>query len=315
MRIRLKPTFPLNPDRFVIIRRIFAHFGGHLRQYRRTLLAAWGCMLGATAMELARPWPIKIIFDDILLPPAAANNSSWLPAWLQGDTGLLLAAVAISILLIAVLRGLFGFGQTYLIASVGQKVVATVRRQLYSHIQRLSHSFHDANHSGDLLLRLTGDIHLLRELLVGSLIFLSERTLVLVAMLGIMFWMDWQLTLIAISVLPLLAFTAFRFSGRIRGATKRQRRKETYTANVISETVSAITVVQAFAREKHQDEQFARQNRASMKAGLRATKLEANLNRIVDVVLALGTCGVLWFGVQRVLAGALSPGELLVFVA
>lgn len=338
-RMRLK-----NPVKISVIRRIFAQFGKHLKAHRRTLITAWICMLFATAMHIIRPWPIKIIFDDILLPTQKSGQQhlamghwfssmgQWVSSmgqwfsstgqWLSSighrfstDPELLLASVCAAILLIAIFRGLFGYFQTYLLASVGQKVVAQIRNRLYSHIQRLSHSFHDTSHSGDLLLRLTGDIHLLRELLVGSALFLSERSLVLIAMIAIMLWMDWQLTLVAVGVLPLLALTAFRFSSNIRSAAKRQRRKESYTANVISETVSAITVVQAFAREEFQDEQFAKQNKASMKAGLRATKLEANLNRIVDVILAFGTCGVVWFGVQRVMTGVLTPGELLVFLA
>ena len=294
------------------IRRIFHHFGRHMRPHWRALLVAWICTLGTSATELLRPWPIKVIFDVILAPQAKAKFLNHI-SLLSGDTATLLAVIAASILLIAVLGGLFGYGQAYLIASVGQNVVAAIRRQLYSHIQRLSHSFHDTHHSGDLLMRLTGDISLLRELMVGSVLDVSDRVFVLLGMLTIMIWMDWQLALVAFSILPFLSLAVFRFSGRIRGTTKEQRRKESQIASVLSERISAIKVVQAFAREAYEDEHFSRRDNASLKAGLKTTRLETNLNRLIDVLLAAGTCGVLWLGVKRVLAGILTPGDLLVF--
>ncbi len=296
------------------IRRSFGHFGRHMGPQWRVLILACICMLGASAMELLRPWPIKLIFDVILAPQAKPGFLDHL-ALLGGNAGTLLAALALSVLLIAVLAGLFRYGEAYLTASVGQKVVAAIRWQLYRHIQRLSHSFHDAHHSGDLLVRLTGDIGMLRELMVGSVLFVSENLLVLFGMVAIMFWMDWQLTLVALGILPVLTLVALQFSGKIKKATQKQRRKEGQIAGLISETISAIAVVQAFAREQYESERFSSQNKASVKADLKAKRLEANLNRLVEVILAVGTCGVLWLGVKRVLGGILTPGDLLVFVA
>lgn len=296
------------------IPRILAHFGHHLRPYWWALLAAWFCTLGAAAMELLRPWPIKLIFDLILAPKGHREILDRFPL-LRGNTGTLLAGLAFSILLIAILAGLFRYGQAYLTSSLGQKVVAALRRQLYSHIQRLSRSFHDTHHSGDLLMRLTGDINLLRELLVGAAVDLGDKLFILLGMITVMFWMDWQLTLIALGVLPVLSLAIFRVSRRIKGATKEQRRKESQIASVISERISAIEVVQAFARETHEDAQFSTQERASLSAGLRASRLEANLTQFVEAILAVATCCVLWLGVKRVLADILTPGDLLVFMA
>ncbi len=139
------------------VKRIFTHFGPHLRPYRRPLPGAWICMLGITAMELARPWPIKVIFDVILVPRQTTELFKNV-SLLVSDTRILLAAVALSILVIAVGKGVFGYGRAFLTASVGQKVMGSLRRQLYRHVQRLSRSFHDANRSGDLFTRLTGDL-------------------------------------------------------------------------------------------------------------------------------------------------------------
>lgn len=315
MRLLLRVNPALQKIQPRTIHRIFDHFGRHMRPHRRALIGAWICMLGGAAAELLRPWPIKLIFDGILAPQAKAGFLDHLALPGGRPTSTFLAAIALSILLIAILAGLFRYGEAYLTASVGQIVVAAIRRQLYSHIQRLSRSFHDAHHSGDLLMRLTGDIGMLRDMMVGSVLFVSEHLLVLLGMVAIMFWMDPQLTLVALGILPFLALVALRFSGQIKTATKKQRRKESQIAGVISETISAIAVVQAFARERYEDERFSGQDKASLKAGLKATRIEANLNRFVEIILAVGTCGVLWLGVKRVLAGILTPGDLLVFTA
>jgi ATP-binding cassette, subfamily B, bacterial len=137
------------------IRRIFRHFGPHLRSHRAKLAAATLFMIGATAMELLRPWPLKLIFDGILMPtPSAGELLAYVPA-LASHPERLLLAIALSVLAIATAGGLFRYGQAYLTASAGQKVIAAIRVQLYSHIQRLSQSFHDTKSSGDLMTRLT----------------------------------------------------------------------------------------------------------------------------------------------------------------
>ena len=301
----------LDRKRLASLKRLYRLFSPHLHPHRRRMVAAWACMLGATLAYLAQPWPLKVIFDYVLLGSAGER-----PEPLSGlSTEELVAWSAGAVLLIAVIRGAFGYGQAYLTASVGQRVVASVRKQLFGHIQRLSQSFHDEQHSGDLLLRLTGDIHLLRDLLVNAVLLVTERLLVMIAVAGLMLWMDWRLGLVALTVIPVLALVSFRTSSKLREATRKQRRKESHTANILSETLAALPMIQAYAREEWEDRRFERQHRASLKAGLKATRLEANMTRMVEVILAAGTACVLWYGVQRVRAGALTPGDLLVFTA
>ncbi len=297
------------------MRRIVQRFGPHLRAHRPRLLAAGLCVLGATASELLRPWPLKVVFDVILAPPEQAAPLVERLPWLGEDSALLLALTALSILLLAALNAVFGFGQAYLVASVGQRVSAAIRQRLYSHIQRLSHSFHDANRTGDLLYRLTSDIRMLQEILVNSILFLAERGLVLVGMLAVMLWMDWQLTVVALVALPVLALAVMRSSRQIKTAVRRQRRRESRISNVIAEKISAISLVQAFARQAHEDEAFARDNLDSAEAGIATSRLQEALMRGVQVILAAGTCAVIWFGVTRVQAGQITPGDLLVFAA
>jgi ATP-binding cassette subfamily B protein len=297
------------------IRRIFGHFGPHLRRHRAKLLMAVVCMIGATAMELLRPWPLKLIFDGILMPTARARELLAQVPFLAADPQRLLLAIALSVLAIAVAGGLFRYGQAYLTSSVGQKVIAAIRLQLYGHIQRLSQSFHDARSSGDLMTRLTGDINLMRDLMVNTFIQLSDSLLVIVGMIAIMLWMDWQLTLTALAVVPALMLATGKFSHDLKGATRKQRHREGKIANLLAETISTVKVIQAFGREGHEEQRFSRQNGSTMKAGIAATRLEYRLNLVVQAIVGAGTAAVLWFGVQRVQSGILTPGDLLVFAA
>ena len=158
----------------------------------------------------------------MLLPQQAMVESLHHLHPLLADDDTLLAVITVSILLIALLLGLFNFGQAYITSSVGQKVVAGIRHQLYCHIQRLSHSFHDESSLGDLLARLNGDIRLMRDLMVTAILYLSERSLTFIGMIVIMAWLNWKMTIVALMVLPLLLFTVVRIGGGIKKASRKQ---------------------------------------------------------------------------------------------
>jgi ABC-type multidrug transport system fused ATPase/permease subunit len=297
------------------LRRLFHRMGPHLRPWRNRLLLAGLAMIGVALAEVARPWPLKIVFDGLLIPQESPDAVT---AWLSGLFGTgdgLLAATAIGLLLIALIGGAAGFAQAYLIAAVGQKVVAAIRLDLYRHIHRLSHSFHDTASTGDIIARLTGDVRMMRDLLIDAVVFFAARMLVIGVTIAVMLWMDWRLTLAALTILPPLWLLTRHFGARIKGAARKQRRKEGKIAVVMTEGISAINVVKGFAREAFEEERFSRQNGASAEAGVQATRLAAHMDRITQVLLAVGTALVLWYGVTRVRAGAITPGDLLVFTA
>src|SRR6266566_575690 len=257
MRLKKNPFF--KNLRWRRLSRLVYYFRYDLRHVRGELTLALVCTLGTTLTVLARPWPLKIVFDYALIPK---HRSRWaLPFDIKGYGPMGVATVSCALLLvIALLWGLFSYYQSYLLASAGQRLTYTVRRRFFAHLQRLSLSVHTAHRTGDLVLRATGDTNMLREMLVESALIILSEFLVVFAMLGVMFWMDWQLTTVSLAVLPLMTLTAFRFS-----------------------------------------------------QGLRAVRLEAGLERTVEVLVAIGTGGVVWFGVRRVLEGYLTPGDLLVF--
>ncbi len=297
------------------LRRLFARMGPHLKDHRRKLTLGFLAMIGVALAEIMRPWPIKIVFDGILIPQ---ENPDAVTGWLLsvfGTGDVLLGAMAAAILAIALLGGAMGFVQAYLIAAVGQKVVAQIRLDLYRHVHRLSHSFHDTASSGDIIARLTGDVRMMRDLLIDAVVFFAARILVILLTIGVMLWMDWRLTLVALTILPALWLITRYFGKRIKGAARKQRRKEGKIAVVMTEGISSINVVKGFAREAYEESRFAKQNNSSAEAGVVTTRLAANMDRVTQVLLALGTAIVVWFGVTQVRAGVISPGDLLVFTA
>ena len=295
--------------------RLFRRMGPHLRPYRKQLSLGGFAILGVALTEVLRPWPLKIVFDGLLMPQEQPDAvTGWLLSAFS-DPDRLLAVTALSILVIAIIGGVLAYVQAVVIASVGQKVVAQIRFDLYRHIQRLSHSFHDTSSSGDIISRLTGDVRMMRDLLIDSVVFFAARILVIFTTIVVMLLMDWRLTLVALSILPLLLLLITHFGGRIKGAARRQRRKEGKIAVVMTEGLSAINVVKGFAREAYEEERFAKQNNSSAKAGVVATRLTAHMDRLTQVLLALGTCAVVWYGVNRVRGGAITPGDLIVFTA
>lgn len=295
--------------------RLFRRMGPHARPHRRQLILGSLAMLVVALTEIIRPWPMKVVFDGILIPQDNPDAvMSWLMAWFGTGDGLL-AAAALTILGVAILGGAMAYVQATMIATVGQKVVADIRLDLYRHVQRLSHSFHDTASSADIISRLTGDVRMMRDLLIDAAVFFAARTVVMVGTVAIMFLMDWRLTLAALVVLPGLVWVTQVYSARIKDAARRQRRKEGKIAVVMTEGISAISVVKGFAREAYEEERFSRQNSSSAEAGVVSTRMAAQMDRVIQVMLAVGTCIVIWYGVARVRSGAVSPGDLLIFTA
>ncbi len=295
---------------------------GTLHRFRRDLyphwprlLAALVCALGYTAMRVAEPWPLKFIFDNVLIDRPLHTPFPWVNQAVGQDRMRILATATGTILLLAVVRGVFYYFQSVLTGRVGQEVVLKIRRRLFAHLQRLSLRFHDQSSTGDLLTRLTGDVNNLRELLVSSLLSLVSETIVVVGFLAMMFVMDWRLALVAVVTIPVIFTLVSVYSRRIRQAAREQRRREGDLAALAHQTLSGIHVVQMFAREREENEKLRVLNKRSLRAGLKTTRLEARLNQGVELSVALGMALTLWFGTTQVIAGRLTPGELIVFVA
>lgn len=279
------------------------------------LVLALACALGYTLLRLLEPWTLKLIFDNILLgqplPPLVAPVLTFA----AGRPLLLLNILAGALVLMAVLRGVLYFYQQLVLAAVGQQVVADLRVAFFSHLQRLSSSFHDRRRTGDVLMRLTTDITMLRDIFVGFPLSVAAELFLIVGMGVVMALMDWHLALLVLMAVPGLALLVGKYRRPMKEAIRQQRDREGHLATIASEVLGAIKVVQGFRRERYEVDRFSAQNKRSLRSGLRAARLEAKLHWATEMTVATVTAVVLSVAVRRVLGGVLSPGDLLVFFA
>ena len=193
------------------------------------------------------------------------------------------------------------YTEKYLTTSVGQWVTHDLRRTLYSRIQQLSLAYHDQKRSGDLISRVTSDIDAIQSFINTALLGALINLITLVGMIGVMFYLNWRFTLIALSVAPVLFLVVYSYTRRIKKASREVRKKEGEIVSVIEEVLSSIRVVKAFAREDYERRRLEEESLESVEIGLRARGLKAKLSPLVDIIVAVGTCLVLWFGARLVL--------------
>jgi subfamily B ATP-binding cassette protein MsbA len=291
--------------------------GDLLRPHWRALAVGLVAVIGEGLADLMQPWPLKIVFDSVL-ESRSVHGHGWLNHQILSLTGgdhlatLKLAAVAS--LLIAVLGAVCSYTEKYLTTSVGQWVMHDLRRTLYSHIQRLSLAYHDNKQTGDLISRVTSDIDAIQSFIASGLLGALVNSLTLIGMVGVMFYINWRFTLIALSVAPVLFVVVYSFTRRIKKASREVRRKEGEIVSVIQEVLTSIRVVKAFAREEFEQRRLEEESLESVEIALRARGMKAKLSPIVEIIVAAGTAMVLWFGAHMVLNGALSSGSLIVFI-
>ncbi len=218
------------------------------------------------------------------------------------------------VIAIAIVAAISSYFEKYLTTSVGQWVMHDLRRVLYGHIQRLSLAYHDHKRTGDLISRVTSDIDAVQSLISNVMLGMLVNVLTLVGMVLVMFYLNWEFTLIALLVVPGLFLVVYRYTHRIKQASRAMRLKEGEVVNVLEEVLSSIRVVKAFAREDYEQRRFERESRASVETALQARNVKAKLPPLVEIIVACGTCLVLWYGARLVLTGTLTSGEMLVFL-
>jgi ATP-binding cassette subfamily B protein len=285
-----------------------------LRPHWLLLTLAFVAVLGESITDLLEPWPLKVVFDNVI-------GSKKLPEWLATiantvaghDKLAILAFAAISVMAIAIVGAISSYFEKYLTTSVAQWVSHDLRRNLYHHIQRLSLSYHDNKRTGDLISRITSDIDTVQDFIQQVLLGFIVNVLTLAGMLIVMFYLNWRFTLIALSVAPALFIVVYSFTWRIKKASRDVRKQEGEIASIASEVLSSIRVVKALTREDYEQQRFEQQSLETVETALRARSLKAKLTPIVEVIVAGGTCLVLWYGVRLVLTNEITSGSLLVF--
>ncbi len=286
-----------------------------LRPHLAALSLGLLAVIGEGLANLLEPWPLKVVLDDVLgSHPAKGFLDRLVHAGVGYDRLAIVTLACAAVLLIAALNALCSYVEKYLTTSVGQWVTHDLRQAIYAHVQRLSLAYHDEKRSGDLISRVTSDVDAIQSFISSGLLGTLVNGLTLAGMVGVMFYLNWRFTLIALSVAPLLFGVVYTYTRRIKKATRAVRRKEGEIVSVMEEVLSAIRVVKAFAREDYELQRFEEQNLESMEIALNARSLKAKLAPLVQIIVAAGTCLVLWFGARMALSGVLSAGDMVVFI-
>jgi subfamily B ATP-binding cassette protein MsbA len=286
-----------------------------LAPHWKTLALGLNAAVFCSAMDLLQPWPLKIVIDHVL-------GSKPIPEWLThlapgvvSNRFLLLNATAISLIVIAVAGAVGTYVQNMLMTSAGQWVMHELRTTLYHHIQRLSLSYHENTQAGDLISRVTNDIDTIQNFVTSTLLDAILDFLMLVGMIAIMCSINVRFTLVALAIAPFLFALIYRYTHRIKRASRAVRKKESELLSNIQEVFTSIRVVKAFAQEKYERRRFADESLESVELTLRAKALKAGLSPLVDIIVAIGSAAVLWYGSRLVLEGTLSSGSLVLFLA
>ena len=289
-----------------VLRKVLAR----LAPYRTLFLIAVTQVIAIGVLELAKPWPLKVVVDHVL----GGRPTGWASLDGLGTAGLLAVAC---IVLVAVygLLGALSVTSNYTTISVGQRMVDDFRSELYAHLQRLSLAFHSRRSVGDLLYRLTADTLAIQTLTMNGFFPILTSAVLLGGMVVVMLRLDWQLTLVALAVVPALFATIAALSRRITELATDARVKESALWAVAQRTMGAIRVIQAFTTEQLEHRRFVSSSRESLSANLRLYTFQTVYGSFVNVLIAAGTAAVLWIGTRHVMTGALTIGELLVFVS
>jgi ATP-binding cassette subfamily B protein len=296
------------------LRRILRYFWPHVRQYRLLIALSTLALIAEVGLRLLEPWPLKFVFDHVI--GSHTKRGPAFLSWLDpADPTWLLTGAAVAVVAISGLRAVASYWETIGFAQIGNRALTKVRNQLYRHVQYLSLSFHTRARTGDLVVRMMNDVGMLQDVAVTALFPLLAKVLIVIGMLGLMFWMQWRLALIAVAVFPLFWLRSISVGRRIQEVAKRQRRQEGAMAASFSESLTAIRTVQALSLEETFARAFSTESEKSLKQDVKGKRLSAALERSLDVVIAVATAGVLWYGTRLVLSRTITAGELLVFLA
>ncbi|MGA5538801.1 ABC transporter ATP-binding protein [Mycolicibacterium nivoides] len=288
-----------------------------IRPYRLLVAGIFAVLLVQIATGLAAPWPLKVVLDSVV-------GHHPLPGWLHGLLQPLLGGegkmhiaglAAIMVVVIAVVAAIASYVANYLTETVGQRIGNDLRTRAYHHLQQLSLNYFDTHRVGPILSTLTDDVDTIQGFASASTLGIATDLLTIVGMLAMMLWLQWDFTLIALAVAPLLLLFVSRIRKAVKAATHEVRKRESDIVAVAEEGLQSIRVVKAFDREELQERQLAMAGQQAVDAALNARRVKSVVSPIVTVVVAACTAVVLWRGSALILAGAMTAGTLTVFIS
>lgn len=269
-----------------------------IKPYLPRLAMAVVCIVFAAAANLYVPWIIKDIIDDVL-----ANRDMQM-----------LNTIAIGIVVVFFLRGLFFYGQTYLVSYIAQKVIIDIRQLLYMKFQRLSLAYYEKKQTGTIMSYITNDVAALQSALVDSLIEMVTEGSILIGSVGTMFYLHWKLTLLTLITVPLIAQAMKIFGSKLKSSGTVIQERIADITSLLQESISAVRVVKSFVREDYEIERFKKQNFLNFRAQMKNTQLMAILTPTVEFLAAIAVTLIVWYGGYEVVNGTITAGALIAFL-
>ena len=270
----------------------------YMRPYIKKFVLAVVCIIFAAAANLYVPWIIKDMIDDVL----ADKNMA------------LLNAICIGIVVIFFLRGIFYFGQSYLVSYIGQKVIIDVREVMFRKFQRMPLAYYDQHQTGEIMSFVTNDVAAIQSALVDNLIELVTEGCILIGSLALMFYLDWKLTFITLITVPLVGQAMNIFGKKLKRSGIVIQERLADINSLLQESISAVRVVKSFVRERYEIERFHRQNELNFQAEMKNVQLTSLLTPTVEFLAAITVTFILWIGGYEVVQGDLTAGALVAFL-
>lgn len=270
----------------------------YIKPYMHRLIFAMFCTIMAAAGNLYIPWIIKDMIDEVL-----ADKNGTMLNW-----------IVASIIAIFVVRGLFWYGQNYLMSYVGQSVIIDIRAAVFKKLQRFSVSFYDKNKTGTIMSYVTNDVNALQSAMVENTIEMITEGFILIGSVVAMIYLDWRLTLFTVCTFPVVLWFMEFFGKKIRKTGGRIQECTADITSVLQESVASARVIKSFVREDYEVDRFDVENRANFRANMKNAQLMATLTPVVELVAAIGVTMIIWYGGNNVINGTITAGSLVAFL-
>ncbi len=270
----------------------------YIKPYTRRLALAVVCIIMAAGANLYLPWIIKDMIDDVLM----------------SKDMVMLNLIAVGILVVMFTRGVFYYGQSYLVSYVGQRVIIDVRSVLFRKFQRMPLSYYDKQQTGTVMSYITNDVAVMQSAIVDNLIELVTESSILIGSLAMMVYLDWKLSLLTLMTIPLVGFAMKVFGRKLKSSSTVIQERVAEITSLLQESISAIRVVKSFVRESYEIKRFEEQNWRNFQAAMKNVKLSSLLTPTVEFLAAIAVTFIVWFGGYEVVNGVITAGELVAFL-
>lgn len=270
----------------------------YIKPYWKRGLAAGICTIIAAGGTAYLPFVIKDMVDQVL----SEKNTTMLN-W-----------IVLSIVVVFVIRGIAYYGQSYLMNYVGQRVIIDIRKAVFEKLQRLSMSFYDKHKTGTIMSYVTNDVSALQSAMVDNVVEMITETVILVASIVMMIYLDWKLFLVTFATFPVVLFFIDSFGKRIRKSGSRIQEAAADITSVLQEVASSPRVIKSFVREGYEVERFDKENMNNFRANMKYAQLSSTLTPTIEFVAAIGVSIILWYGGNSVINGSITAGSLVAFL-